>query len=382
MISERRLIRAEPSFGLTTKLFQISWLYVLLICALAGVGYAALYSAAGGSPEPYASKQAIRFAFGLVMMLCVALVDIRIIARLAWPLYAVSLALLALVLRAGHVGKGAERWIELGGTQLQPSELMKVALVLALAAWFHRATWERMGNPLFLIPPALAVAAPVLLILKEPNLGTAVITAMIGGVVFLAAGVRWWKMALVVLPIPFAARVAYGYLHDYQRARIETFLNPESDPLGAGYNIQQSKIALGSGGMWGKGYLQGTQGHLNFLPEKQTDFIFTMLAEEFGFVGCLAIMALLLLIVLGAMAIAVRCRHQFGRLVALGIAINFFLYVAVNIAMVTGAIPVGGVPLPLVSYGGSASLTVMLGFGILMSVHVHRDVEFKDRRED
>ncbi|WP_158744679.1 rod shape-determining protein RodA [Acidisphaera sp. L21] len=382
MINERRLIRAEPSFGLTTKLFQISWIYVLLICALAGVGYAALYSAAGGSPDPYASKQAIRFAFGLVMMLCVALVDIRIIERLAWPLYGVSLALLVLVLRVGHVGKGAQRWIEFGGTQLQPSELMKIALVVALAAWFHRATWERMGNPLFLIPPALMVAAPVLLILKEPNLGTAVITALIGGTIFLAAGVRWWKMALVVIPIPFAARVAYGYLHDYQKARIETFLNPESDPLGAGYNIQQSKIALGSGGMWGKGYLQGTQGKLNFLPEKQTDFIFTMLAEEFGFVGCLAVLGLLLLIVLGAMAIALRCRHQFGRLVALGIGVNFFLYVAVNIAMVTGAIPVGGVPLPLVSYGGSASLTVMFGFGLLMSVHVHRDVEFKDRRED
>jgi rod shape determining protein RodA len=382
MINERRLIRAEPSFGLTTKLFQISWTYVLLICALAGVGYAALYSAAGGSPDPYASKQAIRFAFGLVMMLCVALVDIRFIERLAWPFYAVSLALLALVLRVGHVGKGAQRWIEFGGTQLQPSELMKIALVVALAAWFHRATWEKMGNPLFLIPPALAVGAPVALILKEPNLGTAVITALIGGAVFLAAGVRWWKMALVVLPIPFAARIAYGYLHDYQKARIETFFNPESDPLGAGYNIQQSKIALGSGGMWGKGYLQGTQGHLNFLPEKQTDFIFTMMAEEFGFVGCLAILGLLLLIVLGGMVIALRCRHQFGRLVALGISVNFFLYVAVNIAMVTGAIPVGGVPLPLVSYGGSASLTVMLGFGIMMSAYVHRDVEFKDRRED
>ena len=382
MINERRLIRAEPSFGLTTKLFQISWTYVLLICALAGIGYVALYSAAGGSPEPYASKQAIRFAFGLVMMLCVALVDIRFLARLAWPFYAVSLALLALVLRMGHMGKGAQRWIELGGTQLQPSELMKIALVVALAAWFHRVTWERMGNPLFLIPPALAVGAPVALILKEPNLGTAVITALVGASVFVAAGVRWWKMAVVVLPIPFAARIAYSYLHDYQRARIQTFLHPESDPLGAGYNIQQSKIALGSGGMWGKGFLQGTQGHLNFLPEKQTDFIFTMWAEEWGFVGCLAVIVLLLLIVLGAMAIALRCRHQFGRLLALGIGMNFFLYIAVNIAMVTGAIPVGGVPMPLVSYGGSASLTVMLGFGLLMSCYVHRDVEFKDRRED
>ncbi len=382
MINERRLIRAEPSFGLTTKLFQISWAYVALICALAGVGYAALYSAAGGSPEPYASRQAIRFAFGLVMMLCIALVDIRFLARLAWPFYAVSLALLAAVLRMGHMGKGAQRWIELGGTQLQPSELMKIALVVALAAWFHRATWERMGNPLFLIPPALAVGAPVALILKEPNLGTAVITGLVGGAIFLAAGVRWWKIALVVLPIPFAAQIGYGMLHGYQRARIDTFLHPESDPLGAGYNIQQSKIALGSGGMWGKGFLQGTQGHLNFLPEKQTDFIFTMVAEEWGFAGSVAVMGLLLLIVLGAMAIALRCRHQFGRLVSLGIGINFFLYVAVNIAMVTGAIPVGGVPMPLVSYGGSASLTVMLGFGILMSCYVHRDVEFKNPREE
>ncbi len=382
MINERRLIRAEPSFGLTTKLFQISWLYVLLICALAAVGYVALYSAAGGSPEPYASKQAMRFAFGLVMMLCVAMVDIRFIARLAWPLYGFSIGLLVLVLRFGHVGKGAQRWIEIGSFQLQPSELMKIALVLALASWFHRASWERIGNPLFLIPPVAAVLLPVGLILKEPNLGTAVITGLVGASVFLAAGVRWWKIALTVLPIPFAARVAFGYLHDYQRARIETFLNPETDPLGAGYNIQQSKIALGSGGMWGKGFLQGTQAHLNFLPEKQTDFIFTMLAEEFGFVGCLALLGLLALIVMGAMAIALRCRHQFGRLVALGIATNFFLYVAVNVAMVMGAIPVGGVPLPLVSYGGSASLTVMFGFGILMSVHVHRDVEFKDRRED
>ncbi len=382
MINERRLIRAEPSFGLTTKLFQISWLYVLLICALAGVGYVALYSAAGGSPEPYASKQAIRFAFGLVMMLCLAMVDIRFIARLAWPLYAFSAGLLLLVLRFGHTGKGAQRWIEIGSLQLQPSELMKIALVLALASWFHRASWERIGNPLFLIPPILAVLLPVGLILKEPNLGTAVITGLVGAAIFLAAGVRWWKIALVVLPIPFAARVAFGYLHDYQRARIETFLNPASDPLGAGYNIQQSKIALGSGGMWGKGFLQGTQAHLNFLPEKQTDFIFTMMAEEFGFVGSLALLALLACIVMGAMAIALRCRHQFGRLVALGIATNFFLYVAVNVAMVMGAIPVGGVPLPLVSYGGSASLTVMFGFGILMSVHVHRDVEFKDRRED
>ena len=381
MLSARRLIRAEPTFGLTTKLWQISWFYVLLLCALAGVGYVALYSAAGGSPEPYATRHVIRFGFGLVMMLCMAMVDIRWIARLSYVVYGVSIALLVLVLRMGHVGKGAMRWIELGGLQLQPSELAKIGLVMALAAWFHKASWERMGNPLFLIPPTIMILVPVGLILKEPNLGTAVITAIVGGVVFMAAGVRWWKMLLVVAPLPLAAQFAFAHMHDYQRARITTFLNPESDPLGAGYNIIQSKIALGSGGMWGKGFLQGTQAHLNFLPEKQTDFIFTMLAEEFGLVGGLALIALLGMIVLGAVGIALRCRHHYGRLVALGIAVNFFMYVFVNIAMVMGAIPVGGVPLPLVSHGGSAMLTVMFGFGLLMSVHVHRDAEFGERED-
>ena len=371
---QRRLWR-EASFDLTGKILQINWLYVLLLCGLAGVGYTALYSAAGG-PEPYATRHILRFAAAVVMMAGIALVDIRIIARLAWPLYGVGVALLTLVLKMGHVGKGAQRWIELGGLQVQPSEFMKVALVLALASWFHRASWERIGNPLFLIPPVIAVLVPVGLILKEPNLGTAVITAIVGGCVFFAAGVRWWKFLLVAAPIPFAARIAYDHLHDYQRARIDTFLHPESDPLGAGYNIIQSKIALGSGGMWGKGFLQGTQGQLDFLPEKQTDFIFTILGEEFGWVGSVAVLALITLIVLGGMLIALRCRHQFGRLVAVGLSCNFFMYVFVNIAMVMGAIPVGGVPLPLVSHGGSAMIMVMFGFGVLMSVHVHRDVEF------
>ena len=380
MITARRLIRAEPSFGLMTKFWQVSWLYVVLLCTLAGVGYTALYSA-GGGPEPYASKHILRFAFGLVMMLSIAMVDIRFIARFSYPIYAFSIGLLVLVLRMGHVGKGAQRWIDIGGLQLQPSELAKIGLIMALAAWFHRATWERVGNPLFLIPPAIMVAIPVGLILKEPNLGTAVITAIVGGAVILAAGLRWWKVLMIVAPIPFGAKIAFEHLHDYQRARITTFLNPESDPLGAGYNIIQSKIALGSGGFFGKGFMQGTQGHLNFLPEKQTDFIFTMLAEEFGFVGGIAVLGLLSLIVAGGVMIALRCRHQYGRLLALGIATNFFMYCFVNIAMVMGAIPVGGVPLPLVSHGGSAMLTVMFGFGLLMSVHVHRDVEFEKREE-
>jgi rod shape determining protein RodA len=376
---DRRLIR-EASFDLGGKLWQVNWIYVLLLCALAGVGYVALYSA-GGSAEPYASRHVLRFAVGVGLMLAIALIDIRMLAKLSWPAYFVSLALLLVVARYGHVGKGAQRWIELGGLQVQPSELMKLALVMALASWFHRASWERMGNPLFLIPPVIAVLVPVGLILKQPNLGTAVIVAAVGAAVFFAAGVRWWKFLLVALPVPFLAPLVYAHMHDYQRARIETFLHPETDPLGAGYNIIQSKIALGSGGMWGQGFLQGTQGHLDFLPEKQTDFIFTMIGEEFGLVGGLAVLALLGLIVLGGMLIALRCRHQYGRLLALGIAMNFFMYVFVNIAMVMGVIPVGGVPLPLISHGGSAMFTVMIGFGLLMSVHVHRDAEFGQERE-
>ena len=380
-ITERRLVN-ERSFDLTHKMFRISWIYVLLLAMLAAVGYAALYSAAGGSPEPYAGRHMLRFGFGLVLMLCIAMIDIRFIQRMSWVAWVGGVVLLVLVLKMGNVGKGAQRWIELGGMQWQPSELMKLALVLALASWFHRASWERMGNLLFLVVPVLAVLIPVALILKQPNLGTAVITAVVGGTVFLGAGLRWWKVALVAGAAVVAAPIGYGHLRDYQRARIDTFLNPESDPLGAGYNIIQSKIALGSGGMWGKGFLQGTQGHLNFLPEKQTDFIFTMLAEEFGLVGGLAVLGLLACIVLGGMLIALRCRHQYGRLVALGISMNFFMYVFVNIAMVMGAIPVGGVPLPLVSHGGSAMIMVMIGMGVLMSVHVHRDVEFEDRRRD
>ncbi len=373
---ERRLLTRDRGAGLLQKLWLIPWSFVLLLCAVAAVGYVALYSAGGGSPEPYAAKHALRFGFGLVLMLSIALVDIRLIARLAWLGYATGIALLVLVLLHGNVGKGAQRWIDIGPLQLQPSELMKIMLVLGLAGWFQRASWERMGSILFLLPPALMVLLPVGLILKQPNLGTALITGMVGAAVFFAAGTRWWKFALIGVAVAVAAPIAYDHLHDYQRARITTFLDPESDPLGAGYNIIQSKIALGSGGLWGKGFLQGTQGHLNFLPEKQTDFIFTMIAEEFGLVGALTVLGLLSLVLLFCFAVALRCRHQFGRLIAVGLGTNFFLYVFVNVAMVTGSIPVGGVPLPLISHGGSAMLTTMLGFGLLLSVYVHRDAEF------
>ena len=379
---ERRLLLRENGTGVLEKFWRIPWLYVLLLCAVAGVGYVALYSAGGGAPEPYAQRHAIRFGFSLVLMLCIAMIDIRLILRFAWVGYAAGVGLLVLVALHGEVGKGAQRWIDLGPLQLQPSELMKILLVVALAAWFHRASWERIGNPLFLIPPLVAIAIPAALIFKQPNLGNALITLMIGGAVFFAAGVRLWKFALAIGGVLAIAPIVYENLKDYQRARITTFLDPESDPLGAGYNIIQSKIALGSGGLWGKGFLQGTQGHLNFLPEKQTDFIFTMLAEEFGLVGGLTVLGLLAAVIVFGFLVALRSRHQFGRLLGVGLATNYFLYVFVNIAMVTGTIPVGGVPLPLISHGGSAMLTTMLGFGLLMSVHVHREAELGAARED
>ena len=381
MIFERRLLTRDRGAGILEKFWQIPWSFVLLLCAVAAVGYVALLSAGSGNPDTYAQKHAIRFGFGLVLMLGLAMIDIRVIARFAWLGYLGSIGLLVLVLLHGNVGKGAQRWIDIGPIQLQPSELMKIMLVLALAAWFHRASWEKVGNPLFLIPLAIAVLVPVGLILKQPNLGTALITGMVGAAVFWAAGMRWWKFALLFGAAGIAAPIAYERLHDYQRARITTFLDPESDPLGAGYNIIQSKIALGSGGMWGKGFLQGTQGHLNFLPEKQTDFIFTMIAEEFGLVGALTTLAMLLLVVAFCYLVAFRSKHQFGRLLAIGLGTNFFLYVFVNVAMVTGSIPVGGVPLPLISHGGSAMLTVMLGFGLLLSAYVHRDAELGPMRE-
>jgi rod shape determining protein RodA len=381
VIFERRLLTESRGAGLVSKLWRVPWLFVLLLGGIAAIGYVALWIAGSGNPDAYAQKHALRFGFCLVIMLSIAFIDIRIILRFAWAGYALAFALLVLVLFHGNVGKGAQRWLDIGPVQLQPSELMKIMLALGLAAWFHRASWERLGNPLFLIPPALMVLVPVGLILKQPNLGTALITAMIGAAVFWAAGMRWWKFALIAGAAAIAAPIAYDHLRDYQRARITTFLDPESDPLGAGYNIIQSKIALGSGGMSGKGFLQGTQGHLNFLPEKQTDFIFTLIAEEFGFIGAMVTLFMLLSVIVFCYIVAFRSRHQFGRLLAIGLGTNFFLYVFVNVAMVTGAIPVGGVPLPLISHGGSAMLTVMIGFGLLLSAYVHRDAELGPMRE-
>ena len=363
-----------PTYTISQKLLDIRWLFVLLVCLIAAIGVAMLYSAANGNLQPWASRHAVRFAMGLAVMLCVALVDIRIWLRFAYVFYGISLGLLIMVEVMGFIGMGAQRWIDVGYFTLQPSELMKIAQVLALARYFHGLGIDDISRPTRLIVPLLMIGVPATLVLRQPDLGTGLMLVMAGGAIFFVAGVRLWKFA-VVLTLGLAALPAvWQLLHTYQRQRIMTFLNPESDPLGAGYHIIQSKIALGSGGLSGKGFLQGTQGHLRFLPEMQTDFIYTMLAEEFGMVGGLGLIGLYALLLVYCVAISTRSYSHFGRLVGMGITMTFFLYVFINIAMVMGLIPVVGVPLPLISYGGTAMLTLLIGFGLLMGVWVHRDV--------
>ena len=381
MSMERTLDGGRDRRSIADKLISVNWGLVLLLCLLASIGFAMLYSAANGSFQPWAARQMVRFGIALLLMIGVALVDIRVWLRVAYAIYVVALLLLIAVELRGAIGMGAQRWIDLGVIQLQPSELMKVAVVLALARYFNGVPIEEIGRITKLIVPILLVMVPAVLVLKQPDLGTALMLIMGGGALFFLAGVRLWKFAVVLVATGALVPIAWRFLRDYQKKRIYTFLDPENDPLGAGYHILQSKIALGSGGIFGKGFLLGTQSHLSFLPERQTDFIFTMLAEEWGLVGGLVLIGLYSLVFVYGYAIALLSRNHFGRLLAFGITINFFLYVFINTAMVMGLIPVVGVPLPLISYGGTAMLTVMFGFGLLMSVYIHRDVRIGRRGE-
>ena len=360
--------------SLGRKTLQINWGLILLVTATAAIGVAMLYSAANGSWNPWATRQIARYAVGLVILITVALVDIRFWWRYSYLLYAALLALLVAVEVVGSIGMGAQRWINLGVIKLQPSELMKVGLALALARYFHGVSTEDVRRIHYLFVPILLIALPSALVLKQPDFGTALFLIMIGGAVFFVAGVRLWKFGVVLAATGAAVPIVWSTLRTYQQNRILTFLDPESDPLGAGYHILQSKIALGSGGLFGKGFMQGSQSYLNFLPEKQTDFIFTMMAEEFGMVGGLVLLGLYSLIMIYGFAIGLRSRSHFGRLLAMGLTSMLFLYVFINIAMVMGLIPVVGVPLPLISYGGTAMLTLMIGIGFLINVYVHRDV--------
>jgi rod shape determining protein RodA len=347
---------------------------VAVLACIAAIGVATLYSAGNGNMQPWAVRQLARFLIGASLMIAVACVDIRVWLRYAYVIYGVGLVLLVWVDIAGHTGMGAQRWLSLGPMTIQPSEVMKVALVLVLARYFHSVSAEDSSDLLHLIWPAILLALPALLVLAQPDLGTAMMLTLAAAAVFFLAGVRVWIFGLAVAAMGGLLPLAWGHLKDYQKNRILTFVNPESDPLGAGYHILQSKIALGSGGLFGRGFLEGTQSHLNFLPEKQTDFIFTMLAEEWGLVGGVILLVLYLTLVAYGYAIGLRSRSQFGRILALGLTTMFFLYIFINVAMVMGLVPVVGVPLPLISYGGTAMITVLIGFGMVLGVYVHRDV--------
>lgn len=345
-----------------------------LLTLIASIGILMLYSAANSNLQPWGIKQIGRFGIGFVMMLLISITDIRQWFAKAYILYFVALFLLIGVELLGFVGMGAQRWIDLYAFNLQPSELMRVCLVLALARYFHGCTLQEVGQLKTLILPLGMILAPTLLAMRQPDLGTAGILILSGAALFFVAGVRVWKFVIAGICALAATPVLWSLLHTYQQKRILTFLNPESDPMNTGYHIMQSKIALGSGGLWGKGFLQGTQSHLNFLPEKQTDFIFTMFCEEFGLIGAIVLLFLYTLVILYNFKIALTSRTQFGRLVAIGLATTFFLYVFINTAMVMGLIPVVGIPLPLISYGGTAMITLLLGQGLIFSVALHNDV--------
>ena len=370
-------VRRVPSGP--AKILHLNWALIVLILAVCGFGVVMLWSVAGGRFDVWADAQLTRIGAGFVVMIAFAMVPIWFWRNVAGLAYGVALVLLVAVEVAGAIGMGAQRWIDLGVIRLQPSELMKVALVMLLAAYYDWLSPARVSRPFWVALPIVLILLPTALVLGQPDLGTALLILAGGVAVMLAAGVHlaYFGVALAggagaVSAVFLSGGTGWQLLKDYQYRRIDTFLDPASDPLGAGYHISQAQIALGSGGWGGRGLMQGTQNRLNFLPEKHTDFIFTTLAEEFGFVGAVSLLVLYALIVAVCLRIAMASLDRFSALVVIGIAVTFFLYFAVNMAMVMGLAPVVGVPLPLVSYGGSAMLVLMAAFGIVQSAHVHR----------
>ena len=361
------------------KVLFINWGLIVLIIGAAFSGFVMLISVAGGSLDPWASAQIQRFSIGLLAMFIIAMTPIWIWRNLSVPIYIVALLLLLLVEFLGSTGMGAQRWINLGFINLQPSEVAKVALIMLMAAYYDWLPTDKVSKPLWVLVPVIFISLPVLLVLQQPDLGTSILLVISGVIVMFLAGVHWVYFGTVialtsgfVIALFKSRGTEWQLLQDYQFLRIDTFLDPDKDPLGAGYHITQSKIALGSGGWTGRGFMEGTQSRLNFLPEKHTDFIFTTIAEEFGFIGTISILAIYVGIILFCLHSALRHKERFSSLLSLGLTVTFFLFFAVNMSMVMGLAPVVGVPLPLISYGGSAMLVLMGAFGLIQSAHVHR----------
>ena len=373
---EYRLKFAPAGFA---KVFYVNWSMYLLICACATIGWLMLYSISGGDMQRWAEPQMKRFGVGMVLSLAICFTPIWFWRSMSAAAYIATFALLVVVYFFGVVGMGAQRWIDLGFVRLQPSEFMKVSLIMMLATYYDWLDGRKISRLPWVILPVVMILAPAVLVLMEPNLGTTLMLVVAGASVMFVAGVSLWYFGAVigligagVAGIFLLRGTPWQLLHDYQYRRIDTFLDPSADPLGAGYNILQAQIALGSGGMAGKGFMQGTQSRLNFLPEKHTDFIFTTLGEEFGFVGAISLLTLYAAILIFLFWAAMQNKDRFSSLLLIGIAANFFLYLAVNLAMVMGMAPVVGVPLPFLSYGGSATLVLLLAFGLAQSAIVHR----------
>ena len=361
------------------KVLHLNWALVVLLTAVASIGFLMLYSVADGKLATWAEPQIKRFGLGLFVMFFIAFVPIWFWRNMAGLAYGISVLLLLAVEFFGSVGMGAQRWIDLGFMRLQPSELMKITLIMLLAAYYDWLDLKKTSRPLWVLIPVVMIVAPTILVLMQPNLGTSLMLIMGGGAVMFAAGVSLWYFAVVFLlgagaiaGVFLTRGTPWQYLHDYQYRRIDTFFDPTSDPLGAGYNIIQAQIALGSGGWSGRGFMQGSQSRLNFLPEKHTDFIFTTLAEEFGFIGAFSLLMLYGLIIFFCFVAAIQSKDRFSQLLLIGVGFNFFLYLAVNLSMVMGMAPVVGIPLPFLSYGGSAMLVLMIAFGLVQSANVHR----------
>lgn len=361
------------------KVLYVNWGLYLLITACAAIGWLMLYSISGGNLGLWAEPQMKRFGVGMILSLAMGFTPIWFWRSMSGAAYALTFFLLIVVHFFGSVGMGAQRWIDLGFIRLQPSEFMKVSLIMVLATYYDWLDDRKVSRPLWVLIPVLLIIIPTVLVIMEPNLGTSLMLVIAGAAVMFAAGVSLWYFAAVVALIGGAVAgifllrgTPWQLIHDYQYKRIDTFLDPSADPLGAGYNILQAKIALGSGGLAGKGFMQGTQSRLNFLPEKHTDFIFTTLGEEFGFIGAVSLLALYAMILIFLFWAALQNKDRFSSLMLIGIGANFFLYLAVNLAMVMGMAPVVGVPLPFLSYGGSATLVLLLAFGLAQSAIVHR----------
>ncbi len=361
------------------KVLYVNWGLYLLITACAAIGWLMLYSISGGNLGLWAEPQMKRYGVGMILSLAMGFTPIWFWRSMSGAAYALTFFLLIVVHFFGSVGMGAQRWIDLGFIRLQPSEFMKVSLIMVLATYYDWLDDRKVSRPLWVLIPVLLIIIPTVLVIMEPNLGTSLMLVIAGAAVMFAAGVSLWYFAAVVALIGGAVAgifllrgTPWQLIHDYQYKRIDTFLDPSADPLGAGYNILQAKIALGSGGLAGKGFMQGTQSRLNFLPEKHTDFIFTTLGEEFGFIGAVSLLALYAMILIFLFWAALQNKDRFSSLMLIGIGANFFLYLAVNLAMVMGMAPVVGVPLPFLSYGGSATLVLLLAFGLAQSAIVHR----------